>query len=113
MVDGDDRAEAERAAARFGELATPQLWDGTQRLGHDIARAQGVAAKVPVAWDVYLYYGKDAAWTADGLPRAELAYAQYRGQVVAMKSGAGIESAGEQDELDALLARAAEDLARR
>src|SRR5262249_11728396 len=120
MVDGDDVTAADEASARFRDLAVPQFWDGSKKLGAEVGRSFGVDGWT--AWDVSLFSPPGTEWTDAGLPAPEAALAQSAGVVVGAKGTlhpAGDQSplpkrfhhradvVGEQSDLESLLTRVA------
>jgi hypothetical protein len=126
MLDADELPAADEASARFRDLAVPQFWDGSMKLGKEVGRSVG--ADNWTAWDIYLFYPPGAEWTDAGLPPPEAALAQAGGAVVGTKGTlppSGDQSrllkrmrghadvVGEQSNLDALLSQVAEPFAKR
>jgi len=126
MLDGDDPSGAAEASKRFRDLATPQFWDGDEKLGQEVGRSIGAAGWT--AWDIYLFYPPGAEWSDAGLPAPEAALAQAGGVVVGTNGTLpplGDQSrlpkrmnghavvVGEQSNLDALLTQVGEQFARR
>jgi len=126
MLDGDELPAAEKASEQFRDLSFPQFWDGDQKLGKEVARSLGAPAWT--AWDIYLFYPPGAEWADQGLPPPEAVLAQAGGVVVGapgtlppvadqshvpkrLRDRAVV--VGEQSHLEALLAKVAEDVARR
>lgn len=126
MLDSDELPAALDQSAKFRDLPFPQFWDGEQKLGKEVARSVG--APEWTAWDIYLFYPPGAEWTDQGLPPPEAALAQAGGVVVGtpgslppaadqshlpkrMRDHAIV--VGEQPNLEALLAKVAEDFAKR
>ena len=126
MLDADELPGAEDASDRFRDLAIPQFWDGSKKLGKEVGRSIGVPEWT--AWDVYLFYPPGAQWTDAGLPAPEAALAQAGGVVVGTEGTlppSGDQSrlpkrmsgradvVGEQSDLKALLSQVAQPFARR
>lgn len=126
MLDGDELPAAIEASAKFRDLPFPQFWDGEQKLGKEVARSVG--APEWTAWDIYLFYPPGAEWTDQGLPPPEVALVQAGGAVVGTKGALPAladqsrlpkrlrdraEVVGEQSNLEALLAKVAEDFVKR
>ena len=120
MLDSDERPAAVQASAMFRAARVPQFWDGTRRLGVEVARSVGAPGWT--AWDIYLFHEPGAEWTDAGLPPPAAWLAQAGGRVVAgigtlpargeqaalldaLKGSAVV--AGEQVELPRLLAEVA------
>jgi hypothetical protein len=126
MLDADELPSAQEASARFCGLGVPQFWDGSKRLGAEVARSLGVADWT--AWDIYLFYPPGVEWNDKGLPPPEAALVQAHGVVVGSKGAlppVGDQAAlpegmqgradvvGEQRDIAMLLARVAEPFAQR
>jgi hypothetical protein len=126
MLDGDELEFAQEASELFRDRALPQYWDGNTRLGREVARS--IHAEGWVAWDIYLFYPPGVRWTDSGIPAPEVALAQASGVVIATKGALPavggrsripkrfadrVDVVGEQDNLEALLARGAEVFATR
>src|SRR5262245_14762541 len=124
MLDGDELPAAKDAAARFADRPIPQFWDGERRLGNEVAKS--VRASPWGAWDIYLFYPPGAEWTDAGLPPPEALLAQGFGAVIASPGTlppSGDQSrlpakfrdraviVGEQANLEALLAKVANEFA--
>ena len=126
MHDGDDLLSAVEASAPFRGRPVAQFWDGSEKLGHEVGRSIGAPGWT--AWDVYLFYPRGTEWTDRGLPPPEAALAQAGGVVVGTKGAlppvgdqarvpnqmqGRVDVVGEQADLESLLARVAEPLAKR
>ncbi|MEO7736123.1 MAG: hypothetical protein ABIY55_34515 [Kofleriaceae bacterium] len=124
MLDNDELPAAQEASGKL--VGVPQFWDGTQLLGHEVARSVG--APEWIAWDVYLFYPPGTEWTDRGLPVPEAALAQAGGVVVGTKGTlpaladqshlprklqGRAEVVGAQSNLEALLAKVGESFAAR
>ena len=72
ILPGDDATTALRASALFGESHVAQFHDPGGRVGKLIADR---LVKHPPAWDIYLFFGRDSAWT-DTPPRPSQWYHQ-------------------------------------
>lgn len=126
MLAADGPAAAAEAAVQYRQIPVPQLWDGSKKLGSEVARSIG--APEWTAWDIYLFYAPGAEWTDQGLPAPEAALAQAGGVVVGTKGtlppagdpsflpkplAGRVDVVGEQKNLEALLLRVAESFAAR
>lgn len=61
MVPGDDRRSAQRSARIFRDPAVRQFHDPEARSGSRVAESLGGDGSEP-AWDVYLFYDRQADW---------------------------------------------------
>jgi hypothetical protein len=82
MLDSDDRSSAEAMTSTFADKPVPQFWDGEKLLGKEVSRSLAIE---PIAWDIYLFYPPEAAWTDAGIPPPAKVLAQTVGGVVGMK----------------------------
>ncbi len=62
MMDGDTLASAQESAKRIPDPRAIHFYDPQQRAGHAIADLFGHADQV--AWDMYLFFGREGEWQA-------------------------------------------------
>ena len=65
MLPDDTKAAARASAGIIVDRRVRHFHDPQQRLGAAIA--DGLGWEGQIAWDIYLFYGKDSRWT-EGLP---------------------------------------------
>ena len=63
MLPSDTEVEAKRSARTINDPRVRHFYDPEKRLGKAIA--QGLSWEAGVAWDIYLFYGKDSEWAKD------------------------------------------------
>lgn len=66
MLPEDDLDAAQQEAARVSDRRVAAFHDAEQHLGRATARRLGWERHV--AWDIFLVYGSDAAWTDADIP---------------------------------------------
>jgi len=64
----DDEAAAALAAATMTDPRVRHFWNPDMSIGHEASRAMGVQEQLDPAWDVFVMYGKEAAWKGPGMP---------------------------------------------
>ncbi len=72
MLPGDNEEAGQRAGERFAEARAAHYWDGERHLAKHIAHALNIGPRAslgrydaePIAWDVYLAFGRQASAVA-------------------------------------------------
>ena len=66
MLPADNLQAALAQEAYFQDERITQFWDGERDLGRLVAKT--LKLKDPIAWDVYLVYGRGKTWEREILP---------------------------------------------